>query len=164
MVKTLLVASVLVAQTATPIFRFETDGFWLNLHHFLYVLGRAEARMPDSQREAVAGAPEDEEVVYLELSEAEQRAWSDAVAVYAKSLSRQDTVFDRELVNFTNLMRRTPDTTALAPKPWRRRPRHSRSMRTSPRPSIAPRRSIGGRGGLVIATATDSGWWGCRIG
>ena len=48
MVKTLLVAAVLVVQTATPIFRFEADGFWLNLHHFLYVLGRARAKMPDS--------------------------------------------------------------------------------------------------------------------
>jgi len=39
------------------IFRFEADEFWLNLHHFLYVLGRAEAKMADASREAVAGAP-----------------------------------------------------------------------------------------------------------
>jgi len=44
------------AQT-TPIFRLQADGFWLNLHHFLYVLGRAEAQMPDRQRRAVAAAP-----------------------------------------------------------------------------------------------------------
>jgi hypothetical protein len=46
------------------------------------------------------------------LSEAERQAWREAVAVYAKGLSRQDTVFDRELVAFTNLMRRTPEKTA----------------------------------------------------
>ena len=56
MPKTFLVAAVLVVQTSTPIFRFETDGFWPNLHHFLYVLGRVEAKMPDIKREAVAGA------------------------------------------------------------------------------------------------------------
>lgn len=56
----LVVALALAAQTGTPIFRFETDGFWLNLHHFLYVLGRVEAKMPDIRREAVAGAPTDQ--------------------------------------------------------------------------------------------------------
>jgi hypothetical protein len=41
----LVLAIALAAQAATPIFRFEPDGFWLNLHHFLYVLGsRAERR------------------------------------------------------------------------------------------------------------------------
>ena len=49
----LVVVLALIAQAATPIFRFETDGFWLNLHHYLYVLGRAEAELPDSRREAV---------------------------------------------------------------------------------------------------------------
>ena len=83
MVKTLLVAAVLVVQTATPIFRFETDGFWLNLHHFLYVLGRVEAKMPDIKREAVAGAPADEAEGLKTLSEAERQAWREAVIAYA---------------------------------------------------------------------------------
>ena len=34
-----------------------TDQFWLNLHHFLYVLGRAQAKTGDAKREAVADAP-----------------------------------------------------------------------------------------------------------
>ena len=58
--RTVVVSLVLAAQTSSPIFRFETDGFWLNLHHFLYVLGRVEAKMPDITRDAVAGAPADE--------------------------------------------------------------------------------------------------------
>ena len=70
-------------QTATPIFRFETDGFWLNLHHFLYVLGRVEAKMPDIKREAVAGAPADEAEGLKALSEADRQAWREAVSVYA---------------------------------------------------------------------------------
>ena len=56
MMKTLVLTAVLLAQAAGPIFRFESDGFWLNLHHFLYVLGRAEAKIADAKREAVAGA------------------------------------------------------------------------------------------------------------
>jgi hypothetical protein len=110
MVKTLLVAAVLAAQAATPIFRFETDGFWLNLHHFLYVLGRVEARMPDITREAVAGAPADEAQGLKALSESERQAWRQSVAVYAQGLSKLDTVFDRALYDVTNAVRRaSPD-------------------------------------------------------
>jgi hypothetical protein len=106
MVKTLLVAAVLAAQTATPIFRFETDGFWLNLHHFLYVLGRVEAKMPDIKREAVAGAPADEAQGLKTLSDAERQAWRQAVTAYANGLSKLETVFDRRLYDVTNAVRR----------------------------------------------------------
>lgn len=101
-----VVAVVLFAQTGGAIFRFETDGFWLNLHHFLYVLGRAEAKMPDVTREAVAGAPADEADGIAALSPADQQAWRDAVAVYASGISKQDTVFDPKLVELTNRLRR----------------------------------------------------------
>jgi hypothetical protein len=106
MVRTLLVAVVLAAQTAAPIFRFETDGFWLNLHHFLYVLGRVEAKMPDITREAVAGAPADEAEGLKTLSDAERQAWREAVTFYASELSRLDAVFSRPLVRVTNTLRR----------------------------------------------------------
>jgi hypothetical protein len=97
---------VLAAQTATPIFRFETDSFWLNLHHFLYVLGRAEAKMPDSGREAVAGAPADQAEGLKALSEADRQIWREAVLFYATGLSKQDTVFDAGLVDITNQLKR----------------------------------------------------------
>ena len=106
MVKTLLVAAVLVVQTATPIFRFETDGFWLNLHHFLYVLGRVEAKMPDIKREAVAGAPADEAQGLKALSESERQAWRQAVTAYANGLSKLDATFDRPMYDVTNAVRR----------------------------------------------------------
>jgi hypothetical protein len=111
--RTAAVALVLVAQTATPIFRFETDGFWLNLHHFLYVLGRVEAKMPDITREAVAGAPADEAEGLKTLTDAERRAWREAVTVYAGGLSKLETVFDRALYDVTNALRRaSPDRAA----------------------------------------------------
>jgi hypothetical protein len=46
MTKPLVAALVLALQTPSAILRFEADGFWLNLHHFLYVLGRAQSMQP----------------------------------------------------------------------------------------------------------------------
>ena len=40
----------------TPLFQFTADDFWLNLHHYLYVLGRAH-NGADSGQPAVASAP-----------------------------------------------------------------------------------------------------------
>jgi hypothetical protein len=104
--KLLLVALLAGSQAASPVFRFETDGFWLNLHHYLYVLGRAEAKIPDSQRAAVAGAPADEAAGLKGLSDAERARWRQAVAAYAGRFSTLDTVFDSELFNLTNALRR----------------------------------------------------------
>ena len=112
--KILLVAILLGAQTVDPIFRFETDGFWLNLHHFLYVLGRAEAKIADAKREAVAGAPADEAAGLATLSEDERRVWREAVGFYAGDLSKRDAVFDRELVGITNALRRAPAEVAAS--------------------------------------------------
>lgn len=104
--RTLIVALVLAAQSAAPIFRFETDGFWLNLHHYLYVLGRVEAKMPDITRDAVAGAPADEAEGLKGLSAAQRETWRSAVAAYASSSSRLDAVSDRALYDVTNAVRR----------------------------------------------------------
>lgn len=105
------------AGQAAPIFRFTTDGFWLNLHHFLYVLGRAEAQMPDRQRRAVVGAPADQAAMLPTLSEAERQAWNSAVTAYSTGLSRKDTVFDPDLVAVTTALQRAGDRpTAADPK------------------------------------------------
>ncbi len=66
LIATSLAAQGLVAATEPgsgrgPIFRFEADAFGLNLHHFLYVLVRAQENMPLSEGHAVAGAPGDQE-------------------------------------------------------------------------------------------------------
>lgn len=83
--------------TDSPIFRFETDEFWLNLHHFLYVLGRAQNNTPDATREAVAHAPQDSQQGLAKLTPIEQETWHRAIAFYAASLSRKDLVFDDPL-------------------------------------------------------------------
>jgi hypothetical protein len=101
------------AARQSVIVKFSTDGFWLNLHHFLYVLGRAEARMPDIQRAAVAGAPADQAKGLATLSADEQAAWNDAVRVYAGGLSRLDAVFDRQLILLTGTLARLGDSASL---------------------------------------------------
>ena len=108
--KLLVVALVLIAQGSTSIFRFEADGFWLNLHHFLYVLGRAQAGMPDAKRRAVANAPVEQAMSIKGLNESDRLAWQQAVTFYAAGLSKQDTVFTGALIEVTNAMR-VPGTT-----------------------------------------------------
>jgi hypothetical protein len=76
------------ARTA-PLFQFSTDDFWLNLHHYLYVLGRAHNRAPDATQPAVASAPDDERQGLAALTEEERRLWDEAVTAYANGLSRQ---------------------------------------------------------------------------
>jgi hypothetical protein len=80
-----------------PIFVYHS-GFWLSLHHYLYVLGRVEAKMPDIQRRAVAGAAADEAQGLTALSADEREVWKDVVHAYSAGFSRQDAVFDDPMV------------------------------------------------------------------
>ena len=77
-----------------PIFIFQTDEVWLNLHHFLYVLGRAQNKTFDAAREAVNKAPAEQEKGLATLSASEQSAWKEAVSAYAAASSKKDLVFD----------------------------------------------------------------------
>lgn len=104
------------AQAAAPaaIFRFETGEFWVNLHHFLYVLGRHEAGEGDAAREAVAGAPADAEAGLTGLSADEQRRWRQAVSAYATGLSRLDAVSDESLPALVHRLAAADDAATLA--------------------------------------------------
>ena len=91
------------AQSPARIFVF-AQPFWVNLHHYLYVLGRVEAKMPDIKRRAVAAAPADQEAGLAGLTEEERQIWRDSVSSYANGLSRQDAVFDDEMVRVTGAL------------------------------------------------------------
>lgn len=109
-------AALLTAQepgAAAPAFRFTADAFWLNLHQFLYVLGRARAQAPDASRRAVAGAPADEERGLAALTADEQAAWRRAVSAYQAGPSRLDTVWDKALVEAALALSRAGDTPSL---------------------------------------------------
>jgi hypothetical protein len=96
------------------IFIFQTDEFWLNLHHFLYVLGRAENKEPNAGREAVAGAPADQELGFKKLSAKEQKIWANAVASYAAGPSKKDAVFDDPLPALTSALARAGEAKLLS--------------------------------------------------
>lgn len=78
------------------IFTFRA-GFWLHLHHYLYVLGRAGNGAPDRARRAVAGAPGDEADGLARATPEQATAWREAVGAYAAGPSRLDAVFDQPL-------------------------------------------------------------------
>lgn len=96
-----------------PIFVFHTDEFWLNLHHFLYVLGRAQNKDPLASREAVAAAPFEMDRGFHRLSASEQKTWREAVTSYAAGVSKKDLVFDDPLPALTNALARARDAKSL---------------------------------------------------
>lgn len=84
-------------QQAAP-FRFTPNAFWLNLHQFLYVLGRAHSNAPDAARPAVATAGPDEERGLKDLNSDDAATWRRAVDWYASGASSLDPVFDETLI------------------------------------------------------------------
>ena len=119
-VQSLIISSIIFstslsagAQRSNPIFVFHTDEFWLNLHHFLYVLGRAENKERDTAREAVAGAPAEQESGLQKLSGDEQKIWREAVTFYASGLSKKDAVFDATMPALTNSLARAGEAKSL---------------------------------------------------
>src|SRR5262245_57077088 len=111
-----LLSSLLIAAqvSPSPIFRFESNEFWLNLHCYLYVLGRARTHTPDSSREAVAGAPADEARGLEGLSAADRTSWDDAVTFYEEGLSRKHAAFDHPLPAITGTLANADDAASLA--------------------------------------------------
>lgn len=79
--------------TALPLFDFHS-GFWINLHHFLYLeaLSRGPQKGP---RPAVV--TEEDAAVLGSLSAQERAAWNDAVNYYANSVISRDLLFDRDM-------------------------------------------------------------------
>ncbi|HEV3329564.1 MAG TPA: hypothetical protein VG096_01195 [Bryobacteraceae bacterium] len=90
------------------------QSIWLNLHHFLYVLGRARNNEPDSRRGPVAGASEETKEI-LDLPEPDRTAWAKAVSTYAASVSKQDLVFDRRLTSLTKTIAGIEDNAQKLP-------------------------------------------------
>lgn len=101
------------APVTTPILRFATDKSWLNLHHFLHVLGRAKNGEPDARGLAVAGAAKEEARGLASLSDVEQQVWMEAVTSYATGLARRDLIFADTLVVITEALGRAGDRPTL---------------------------------------------------
>src|SRR5437867_4561197 len=112
----LLAAALTVALAGQPttIFKFQSDEFWLNLHKFLYVLGRAQNRTTDAARAPVADAPLDSDRGLASLNELDRASWTDAVGAYARGLSRQDPTRDRTLALLEGRLGASGDSPNLA--------------------------------------------------
>jgi hypothetical protein len=111
---TLAIGPVQTAAPAAPIFTF-AQPFYLNLHHFLYVLGRAQNRTADRTRRAVAGAPDDQASGLSAMSAEDAARWQRAVGDYAVTWSRQDAVFDAPLYTLTKRLSEIKDGAPLTP-------------------------------------------------
>ena len=109
----LILAPSVPANSRDNIFVFHTDEFWLNLHHFLYVLGRAENKERDTAREAVSGAPADQQRGFEKLSAAEQKIWRESVVAYAEGPSKKDIVFEDPMPAITSALARAGSSKAL---------------------------------------------------
>ena len=103
------VATSVAQSRPTSYFQFTTDDFWLNLHHYLYVLGRARSGAPDAREPAVASAPDDEKQGLALLTDDERNAWSAAVETYSKGLSQQPSMFQNPLARITLSLAKTGD-------------------------------------------------------
>ncbi|MEO8360697.1 MAG: hypothetical protein ABI672_11760 [Vicinamibacteria bacterium] len=101
------------AATPASSFRFIVDDFWLNLHQFLYVLGRVENKSTDSSRVAVKDAPMDEARGLSVATPAERDTWHKAIAFYAAGPSRRDVVFDASLVAAAQALARAGSARSL---------------------------------------------------
>jgi hypothetical protein len=77
------------------------------------VLGRAENKERDTAREAVSGAPADQERGFRKLRAKEQEIWRESVAAYAAGPSKKDLVFDEPLPALTSALARAGDAKSL---------------------------------------------------
>ena len=99
----------------TPSFRYSTNAFWLNLHQFLYVLGRAHSNAPDATKSAVATALPDEERGLKNLRPDELAAWNRSVELYVKGLSSLDAELDETLISAAQDLANAADAPSLIP-------------------------------------------------
>lgn len=88
-------------ESPLPVFEMHS-GFWVNLHHFLYLQARL-LKQNNSTNETLRGAAQPDElpVSLIDFPEAEIHAWQDAVTFYSKDLANRDLLLngDMEIIN-----------------------------------------------------------------
>jgi hypothetical protein len=88
-------------ESPLPVFEMHS-GFWVNLHHFLYLQARLR-KGNSSSTETGRGAAQPDElpVSLIDFPAADIRAWQDAVAFYEKDLAGRDLLLngDMEIIN-----------------------------------------------------------------
>lgn len=79
-----------LATNAHTLFDFHS-GFWINLHHFLY-LEAASQKPPNGPHAATVSKTDTE--IYSSLNREERSAWDAAVSYYQESVVKRDLLFD----------------------------------------------------------------------
>jgi hypothetical protein len=100
---------------ASPVFEFHS-GFWINLHHFLYVEGRLRSAAKDS---AAGGAQPKATLAPVStdgLSEGQQQAWNAAVDAYAAEWSSHDLQLNGDMVLINNRLAEVENCPELSGK------------------------------------------------
>lgn len=107
---------------ALPAFEFHS-GFWINLHHFLYLQGRLRNTRPvsaanPSTADDAPPPPEFGGLVSTDgLTPDQQKAWNSAVSAYAKDWSSRDLLRNSEMVLANNRLAEEEDCPDLNGKP-----------------------------------------------
>ncbi len=85
-----------------PVFELHS-GFWINLHHFLYLQARLMNSNSTSAGNTRGAAPLHEPIASLLGFPAGQiTAWQDAVTFYQKDLAKRDLLLNSDMVNINN--------------------------------------------------------------
>jgi hypothetical protein len=99
-----------------PVFEFHS-GFWVNLHHFLYLQGRIRQASLEGVRGGTGGASPYKALASTEGMTAEQQhAWQAAVQVYALSWSSRDLLLNNQMVLINDRLAELEDCPDLAGK------------------------------------------------
>lgn len=87
------------------------NGFWINLHHFLY----RQAVLSDPQQASrTAPLTKEDQGELGRLSTSERQVWNDAVSYYRISFAKRDLLFDDGLVATKNQLEEADDSSDLA--------------------------------------------------
>lgn len=91
-----------------PVFEFHS-GFWLNLHHVLYLQARLRAEKPTTRSQLNTPPPSGELLALGDLSPEERRAWLQAVGAYQRSAATRDLLFDSAMVRMKDRLAEMAD-------------------------------------------------------
>jgi hypothetical protein len=84
-----------------PVFELHS-GFWVNLHHFLYLQARLMNGNSSADSARGAAPPDELPPSLIDFSAEEVKVWRAAVAFYAKDLARRDLLVNGEMETINN--------------------------------------------------------------
>jgi hypothetical protein len=97
------------ASVASPVIELHS-GFWINLHHFLYLEARLRNAAADpAERESQAQPEYASSPPAGDLTPAEQKAWNAALDAYAKDWSERDLLHNSDMTIVNNRLAEIED-------------------------------------------------------